>query len=70
VQRRAGKLADRLDDVRAAMTRLATSLPPAQLARRTFGLHERFRPEVPADEAGWGKAGVLDLERITGLIGA
>jgi hypothetical protein len=65
----AGKLGDRLDEVRLAMTRLAASLPPAQLARRAFGLYERFRPEVPADEAGWGKAGLLELERITGLIG-
>ena len=46
------------------MGRLAGSLPPAELARRAFRLYEGFRPAVPEGEAGWGKAGVLDLRRI------
>jgi hypothetical protein len=43
---------------------LASSLPPAELARRAFGLYERFRPEVPSDERGWGAKAMLDVERI------
>lgn len=58
------KLGDRLDEVRATMERVAASYPPAELARIAFRLYERFRPEVPPDEAGWGKAGALDLARI------
>jgi hypothetical protein len=30
----------------------------------TFGLYERFRPEVPSDERGWGAKATLDVERI------
>src|SRR5690349_9259419 len=59
-----GKFGDALGEVRAAMERLAGSLPPAELARAAFRLYEGFRPAVPAGEAGWGKAGVLDLRRI------
>src|SRR5689334_11412187 len=56
-----GKFGGTLDEVRAAMVELAGSLPPRELARRAFRLYEGFRPAVPAGEAGWGKAGVLDL---------
>jgi hypothetical protein len=46
------------------MEQVAASYPPGELARIAFRLYERFRPEVPADEAGWGKAGILALARI------
>src|SRR4051812_5831989 len=59
-----GKFGDALAEVRAAMERLAGSLPPAELARRAFRLYEEFRPAVPGGEAGWGKAGVLDLAKL------
>lgn len=61
-----GKLGDALPEVRASMERLAGSLPPAELARRAFRLCEGFRPAAPSGEAGWGRAGVLDLRRISG----
>jgi hypothetical protein len=54
---------DRLGEVRAAMEALASSLPPDELDRVGFRLHERFRPEVPEGVEGWGKA-VLDIGRI------
>jgi hypothetical protein len=60
----AGKLGDALPEVRAAMEALAGSLPPAELARTAFRLYEGFRPAVPEGEAGWGKAGVLDLAKL------
>jgi hypothetical protein len=46
------------------MEQVAASYPPGELARIAFRLYERFRPEVPADEAGWGKACILALARI------
>ena len=62
-----GKFGEALAEVRAAMERLAGSLPPAELARRAFRLCEGFRPAVPSGEAGWGKAGVLDLGKVAEL---
>ena len=40
------------------------ALPPEELNRIGFRLYERFRPEVPAGAAGWGKKGILDLKLI------
>src|SRR5689334_2276599 len=60
----AGKFGGALGEVRAAMEGLAGSLPSGELARWAFRLYEGFRPAVPAGEAGWGKAGVLDLARL------
>jgi hypothetical protein len=59
-----GRFGEAVSEVRAAMERLAGSLPPAELARRAFRLYEQFRPAVPSGEAGWGKAGVLDLAKL------
>lgn len=63
----AGKFGDRLADVEAAMAELAKSRPPKELAAEAFHLYERFRPEVPSDERGWGAKGVLDLAKIRAL---
>lgn len=63
----AGKFGDDLEPARAAMTRLAASLPADELNEQAFHLYERFRPEVPADERGWGAKGVLDLAKIEAL---
>jgi hypothetical protein len=62
-----GKFGEALGDVRAAMTRLARAFAVDELAARAYDLYEAFRPEVPAGRRGWGAAGVLDLDRITGL---
>ena len=59
-----GKFGDALGEVQEAMEALAASLPPAELARSAFSLYERFRPEVPSDERGWGAKATLDVERI------
>ncbi len=55
---------EHLPAVRKAMEALADSLPPEELNRIGFRLYERFRPEVPAGAAGWGKKGILDLKLI------
>jgi len=63
----ASKFGDQLEAARTAMQRLAASLPADALNEQAFHLYERFRPEVPADERGWGAKGVLDLAKIEAL---
>ena len=63
----AAKFGDALEEVRAAMAELAAAYPPEELAARAFELYLAFRPRVPAGLAGWGKAGLLDLDRIREL---
>ncbi len=63
------KFGDALSDVRAAMERLATSLPPERLAAEAFHFYEQFRPKVPAGTTGWGAKGTLDVDRILALAG-
>jgi len=58
---------DALGEVRAAMMRLARSLPPTELARTAFHLYEQFRPKVPAGARGWGAKGELSVARIESL---
>jgi len=48
---------DRLAEVRAAMERLAATLPPQELNRVGFKMYERFRPDVPSGAEGWGAKG-------------
>jgi len=55
------KFGDHLADVQQAMSDLAKSYPPAELASHAFTLYEKFRPQVPQGERGWGAAGDLDL---------
>ena len=62
-----GKFGEEFDAARGAMTALAKSLSPADLADRAYALYEAFRPEVPPGIRGWGAAGVLDLARIAQL---
>jgi hypothetical protein len=50
------------------MQRLAANLPADELNEQAFHLYERFRPEVPADERGWGAADVLDLAKTEALV--
>ena len=63
----AGKFGDQFEAARSAMQRLAASVPVDELKDQAFHLYERFRPEVPADERGWGAKGVLDLAKIEAL---
>ena len=61
------KFGDSLADARHVMEKLAATMPPDKINERGFGLYERFRPEVPSDEKGWGAKGVLDLAKIEAL---
>jgi hypothetical protein len=55
------KFGDHLPDVQQAMSDLARSYPPAELPSHAFALYEKFRPQIPQGERGWGAAGDLDL---------
>jgi len=61
------KFGDHLPEVRSAMIDLARSYAPAQLAEGAFALYEKFRPQVPKGEKGWGAAGELDLSLLRKL---
>lgn len=61
------KFGQALDEVRAAMQDLANSYEPEQLARRAYGLYEKFRPDIPEGRKGWGAAGDLELDQIRSL---
>jgi hypothetical protein len=62
-----GKFGDDYDAVRNAMTELAESFDPEELADRAYDLYTEFRPEIPKGKKGWGAKGDLDLELIRGL---
>ena len=64
------KFGDALEDVSHAMLGLAMSLPPSQLAEKTYGLYEKFRPEIPPGKKGWGASGKLDLDLIRKMASA
>jgi hypothetical protein len=61
------KFGDALDRVRKAMEKLASAFQPKELAERSFGLYEQFRPQIPAGVTGWGATGNLDLDLIATL---
>jgi len=62
-----GKFKDALEPVSAAMTELANSRDPEEIASEAYRLYEQFRPDIPAGAAGWGAAGTLNLTHIRRL---
>jgi hypothetical protein len=61
------KFKDDLEEVRAAMEKLAKAYTPKQLESKAYGLYEKFRPEIPEGTKGWGAKGELDLDYIRSL---
>jgi len=61
------RFGDALEPVRAEMEALAACVPPELLNQEGFHLYERFRPEVPSGERGWGAKGILDFAKIRAL---
>jgi hypothetical protein len=53
-----------LAEVRVAMETLASRYEPAEVNRIGFRLYEKFKPEVPAGNEGWGTKAVLEIEKI------
>lgn len=64
------KFKEDLPDVEAKLTALAATFEPDELETQAMDVYMRLRPQVPAGTAGWGKAGVLDLDIVDGLIQA
>ena len=62
------KFKDALPLVEGKLTALAACFEPSELDRQAMNLYVRMRPVVQSGEAGWGKAGTLDLEKIDALI--
>ena len=60
----AGKFGDRPRGSPGGHGRAAAAHEPGDLNRRGFRLYERFRPEVPRGESGWGAMGELDLAKV------
>lgn len=58
------KFGQDLDDVRAAMEKLAKAYEPGKLAVQAYTLYEKFRPKIPEGTQGWGAKGDLDLDTI------
>ena len=63
------KFGEKLDSVVKAMTALAKSLKPDELADRAYALYERFRPAIPEGVRGWGAEGELDVALVRSLAG-
>lgn len=61
------KFGEALPEVQKEMEALADQFSAEELARRAYPLYEKFRPEVPEGQKGWGAAGELSLEKIRDL---
>ena len=46
------------------MEALAARYEPAELNRIGFRLYEKFRPEIPPGNDGWGAKAALEVEKI------
>ena len=61
------KFGDDFVDVQESMQVLAKAYKPDELANVAYKMYEKFRPNVPAGEKGWGAKGELDLGLIRSL---
>ena len=61
------KFGQDLNDVQAAMEKLANAYKPDELAARAYTLYEQFRPTIPEGTQGWGAKGELDLDVLRAL---
>jgi hypothetical protein len=56
-----------LENVEAVLKALAKAYQPEKLATLAYSLYEKFRPNVPDGQRGWGAKGELDLNYIRSL---
>ena len=61
------KFGEDLDDVQSALEVLATAYQGERLTTLAYALYEKFRPQVPEGERGWGVKGELNLDYIRSL---
>ena len=64
----ANAFGDHLAGVRTAMEELADRYEPVELNRIGFRLYERFRPEIPPGNDGWGARSALQVEKILAAV--
>jgi len=64
----AGKFKDALPEVEGKLFVLAHTFTPDELNGAAMDVYMRLRPNVPRGREGWGKAGVLQIDRIDALI--
>lgn len=62
------KFKEHLPVVEEKLTALAETFDPEELEERAMDIYMQLRPQVPEGRAGWGKAGILDLDNIDRLI--
>jgi hypothetical protein len=62
------KFGEDFADVQEAMQTLAKAYKPDELANIAYKMYEKFRPNVPAGEKGWGAKGELALGLIRSLV--
>ena len=58
------KFGEDLDDVQSALKVLAGAYQGERLTAQAYALYEKFRPEVPEGEKGWGAKPVFRTLRI------
>ena len=63
----AQKFGEDFVDVQEAMQTLAKAYKPDKLAVAAYKMYEKFRPNVPPGETGWGAKGELDLGLIRAM---
>jgi hypothetical protein len=65
------KFGDHYDDVRGVFDESLQKWGERkeELDKLAFGMYEEFRPEVPKGQRGWGRKGILDLEKTRRIIG-
>lgn len=57
----------RLEDAETALQQLAESFEPDEIGGEAYRLYEHFRPSVPQGQQGWGRKGLLELEKLQEL---
>jgi len=68
-----GKFGDAYENVRGVfeegLEKWREGKREKDLDEKAFRMYEKFRPEVPVGQRGWGRKGVLDLEKVGRVIG-
>ena len=63
-----GRFKEDLPLVESKLAKLAETFEPEELDRAAMDVYMRLRPNVPKGRDGWGKAGLLETEKIDALI--
>ena len=63
-----GRFKEDLQLVETKLVELAATFDPVELDREAMDVYMHLRPNVPKGREGWGKAGVLETEKIDALI--